>query len=237
VAGTFVYTPPAGTLLKVGSQDLSVAFTPTNTGTYSNAVAGAVILVTKGTPTITWPTPLPVPAGTVLSSTQLDATANVAGTFVYDPPAGTTVSPSSAATPLSVGQGGTEVLKVTFTPTDTTDYNTATAQVNLTITSSATAVRITASEKAVVEGASVKFTATVPSNLGGAQHSGTVKFFSRERLLGTEELDTSGTSVMETKSLPVGANSIIAVYQESEKAKAQASNPVVVTVKAGSIGN
>ena len=35
VAGTFVYTPAAGTILHVGSQTLSVTFTPTDTTDYS----------------------------------------------------------------------------------------------------------------------------------------------------------------------------------------------------------
>jgi hypothetical protein len=49
----------------------------------------------------------------------LDATSLVAGTFVYTPPAGTL---------LSVG---THTLSVTFTPTDTIDYLTATKTVNI----------------------------------------------------------------------------------------------------------
>ena len=76
----------------------------------------------KAKPVITWATPAPITAGTVLSATQLDATASVPGTFVYSPAAGTTPAV------------GTDVLSTTFTPTDTTDYNTATATVSLTVT-------------------------------------------------------------------------------------------------------
>ncbi len=87
--------------------------------------------VNKVTPTITWATPASIVAGTALSSTQLDATASVAGTFTYTPPAGTVES-----TP------GTVTLYVTFTPTDTTDYNTATASVSLTVTSVASTATV-----------------------------------------------------------------------------------------------
>ena len=80
--------------------------------------------VSRTTPTITWAAPASIVAGTALSSTQLDATANVAGTFVYSPPAGTVESTA-----------GTVMLSVTFTPTDTTNYNTATASVSLIVTS------------------------------------------------------------------------------------------------------
>jgi len=73
-------------------------------------------------PTITWATPATVSAGTTLSSAQLDATANVVGTFTYSPAAGTVVG---------VGQ---QTLKATFTPTDTKHYSIATASVVLTVT-------------------------------------------------------------------------------------------------------
>jgi hypothetical protein len=74
------------------------------------------------TPTITWATPAAVTYGTVLSAAQLDATASVAGTFVYSPASGTVLTTL-----------GTQTLSVTFTPTDTTDYTTATDSVTLTV--------------------------------------------------------------------------------------------------------
>ena len=42
VAGSFVYTPPAGTILPVGAHSLSVQFTPADTGTYTNPAAKQV---------------------------------------------------------------------------------------------------------------------------------------------------------------------------------------------------
>lgn len=59
----------------------------------------------------------------MLTSTQLSATTTVGGTWVYSPPAGTL---------LNAGNGQT--LSVTFTPTDTTDYTTAAAQVTINVT-------------------------------------------------------------------------------------------------------
>ena len=76
---------------------------------------------TKTTPTITWSTPAAITYGTALSTTQLDATASVAGTFVYTPAAGTI--------PLA----GSQTLSVTFMPSDTTDYNSASDSVTLTV--------------------------------------------------------------------------------------------------------
>lgn len=72
-------------------------------------VAGT-LTVTKVVPVIVWNTPEPVVAGTVLSEVQLNATANVAGSFVYDPAAGTVLAE------------GVQILKTTFVPSDSTNY-------------------------------------------------------------------------------------------------------------------
>ncbi len=136
VAGTFAYSPAAGTVESTAGQvTLNVTFTPTDTASYNTATASVSLTVNaaaKTTPVITWNTPAAVPAGTALSATQLDATANVAGTFVYSPAAGTVESSAGQVT-----------LNVTFTPTDTTDYNSATGSVTLTVNAgSATAVTV-----------------------------------------------------------------------------------------------
>ncbi|HEX4006090.1 MAG TPA: kelch repeat-containing protein [Acidobacteriaceae bacterium] len=121
VPGTFAYTPPAGTLLAIGSQTLSVGFTPTDTTGYTTATGSVTITVNQAKPVITWATPAPFTYGTTVSAIQEDATANVAGTFKYSQPIGWE--------PIA----GTHTLTVTFSPTDTTDYKTATASVTLTV--------------------------------------------------------------------------------------------------------
>ena len=124
IAGTFTYNPAAGTVLEAGNgQTLSVSFAPTDVTDYKSASATATINVTQATPTITWPTPASIVYGTALSSTQLDASANVAGTFTYSPPTGTIL-------PLGTGQ----TLSVSFAPTDSTDYTSSsgTATINVT---------------------------------------------------------------------------------------------------------
>ena len=121
LAGTFVYTPAAGTLLSVGTQTLSVTFTPTDT-TKSPVSATTTITVTQATPAITWADPDSILLGTALGASQLDATASVPGKFTYNPGAGTV---------LGVGTGQT--LSVSFAPTDSTDYTTATATVTINV--------------------------------------------------------------------------------------------------------
>jgi hypothetical protein len=132
LTGTFVYTPASGTVEStVGNQTLSVVFTPTDTTDYNTATASVTLMVnpTPVAPTITWPTPAPIAAGIALNAIQLDATATapggttpLAGTFTYTPAAGTVES-----------MVGTQTLSVTFTPSDTYDYTSATASVQLTV--------------------------------------------------------------------------------------------------------
>lgn len=83
--------------------------------------SAAFSVIDQTTPTITWPSPVPITYGTPVSVTQLNATANVSGTFVYSPALGTVLP------------AGTQTLSVTFTPNDTTDYTTATATVTLNV--------------------------------------------------------------------------------------------------------
>jgi hypothetical protein len=128
VAGAFVYSPVSGTVLSAGSQTLNVTFTPTDTTDYNTATASVQLTVNKATPAITWATPSAITYGTPLSSTQLNATSPVAGTFVYNPVSGTVLG------------AGSQTLNVTFTPTDTTDYNTATASVQLTVNKATPAI-------------------------------------------------------------------------------------------------
>ncbi|HEX4007376.1 MAG TPA: FG-GAP-like repeat-containing protein [Acidobacteriaceae bacterium] len=155
VPGTFVYNPAAGTVLTAGTHSLGVTFTPTDTADYATATDSVSITVNQGTPTITWIPPASITTGTALSGTQLDATASVPGTFVYSPAAGTVLS----AGPHSLG--------VTFTPTDTVDYTTATDSVSITVNSLTTPTITWASPAAIgygtaLSGIQLDATASVP---------------------------------------------------------------------------
>ena len=125
VAGTFAYTPALGSIPAAGTDTLSVTFTPTDTTDYTTATKTVTLTVTQAAPVITWNNPASIVYGTALSATQLNATASVAGSFVYTPAAGT------------VPVAGTDTLSVTFTPTDTTDYTSVTKTVTLTVTQAA----------------------------------------------------------------------------------------------------
>lgn len=82
-AGTFSYSPAAGTILHTGTQTLKATFTPADPATVQSATATNTITVNPATPVVTWNTPAPVFAGTALGIAQLAATANIPGAFFF----------------------------------------------------------------------------------------------------------------------------------------------------------
>jgi uncharacterized repeat protein (TIGR03803 family) len=118
-SGTARFTTTA---LPLGTDAITAVYAgdPNFAGSQSNAVSQAVN-TTATAPAITWATPSAITYGTALSATQLNASSTVAGTFAYIPAAGTVLG------------AGSQTLSVTFTPTNTTDYTTATATVQLTV--------------------------------------------------------------------------------------------------------
>jgi hypothetical protein len=128
------YTPYHSTSsLAVGQHSITAHYSgDTN---YIPTISPVVVVsVNQVTPTITWAVPATITYGTALSAMQLDATAtvvgtsSVTGTFVYSPVLGTVL------------QAGQQTLSVTFTPTDTADYTTATATVALTVNKATSSV-------------------------------------------------------------------------------------------------
>jgi hypothetical protein len=122
IQGSFSYSSPAGTVLTAGNDSVTATFTPTDTTDYVVATKTVNIQVAKANPVIAWAAPAGVNFPTALSSTQLNATTQVAGSFAYTPAAGVVMAP------------GTQTLKAVFTPSDTVDYNTITVTEPWTVT-------------------------------------------------------------------------------------------------------
>jgi RHS repeat-associated protein len=120
-AGSFAFTTPT-TAPSVGTAAQSVTFTPTDTADYNTVVGSANVTITKAIPTVSaWPTASGITYGqTLASSTLTGGTATVAGTFAW-------------TTPTTVPDAGTQLESVTFTPDDTTNYNTTTGSVSVTV--------------------------------------------------------------------------------------------------------
>lgn len=108
----------------------------------------------KSDPTLTWNNPAPIVYGTALSSLQLNAVANVEGTFTYDPPVNTILN-----------AGPDQVLNVKFEPADITKYN--------SIPNSKAFITVTKSPQTITFGTLPSKTITEPSfSLSGTASSG-----------------------------------------------------------------
>jgi hypothetical protein len=118
-----VYTPAAGTLLAPGTYTLSVTCTPVN-GSLYEPVTGTVTLEVKkvkGKPRIIWFNPSPITNPAPLTGVQLNAVASVAGTYEYNPAAGTVLAP------------GRHKLKVKFSPSNKDDNEEMEANVTIDV--------------------------------------------------------------------------------------------------------
>src|SRR6185436_12678314 len=102
--------------------------------------------VVKATPVVALSNPAGIVYGTALGATQLNATTTVPGAFVYTPASGTVLS-AGAAQPLSV----------TFTPTDTANYNSANKSVTIDV-AKATPVITWANPAGIVYGTALSAT-------------------------------------------------------------------------------
>ncbi|HUK37971.1 MAG TPA: Ig-like domain-containing protein, partial [Methanomicrobiales archaeon] len=201
VDGSFVYTPAAGTILPAGKdQDLHADFAPTDAVNYTAASSDVKITVTQATPAITWSDPAAISYGTALGDSQLDATADVPGTFAYTPVKGTVLN------------AGSQTLTVDFTPTDNTNYETASRSVSITVNQAATTTVIVSSLNPSTAGQSVTFTATVsPPTSGMPVPSSTITFMDGTNALGTVQLQ-SGQATLTVSSLSAGSHQITAQF-------------------------
>ncbi len=119
---------PAGSTMGavVGTSAQSVTFTPSDMSNYEIVTTSVNVTVLKATPLITKkPTAKAIVHGqTLVSSTLRRGLASVGGSFAF-------------TTPTMVPAAGTSFQSVTFTPTDTNNYQTATTIVSVTVKPSA----------------------------------------------------------------------------------------------------
>jgi autotransporter-associated beta strand protein len=160
VPGTFTFTTPTNAP-GAGTSSQSVTFTPANTNGFNSITFNINVTVNKQTPLLkTAPTASNITNGNTLSLSILTggAVTNAAGVAV----AGTLGSGGFAFTTPSATPGvGTAPQSVTFTPTDTADYNSITLNVSVTVVaapSAVTALKFTGSP--VVSGTSLTISGT-----------------------------------------------------------------------------
>ncbi len=121
-----------GLVTLTGAGTVKIEASQAATASYAAGMQIASFGVAAETPAIAWtPTPSMLLSGLPLGAGVLDATAMTAGTFAYTAtPNGGTVLPVTYSTVLPAG---TYTLTVNFDPSDTTDYNAATASISYVI--------------------------------------------------------------------------------------------------------
>ncbi|MCP5524754.1 MAG: tandem-95 repeat protein [Verrucomicrobiales bacterium] len=118
VSGTTLTITGAGTTLLT-------AYQPGDADYQAATFVQESFTVGKATPVITWAAPSPITSSAPLSATELNATADVAGSFSYSPSTGTLLP------------RGIHDLTATFTPNDTVNYTSASGTVSLEVLNSA----------------------------------------------------------------------------------------------------
>ena len=201
------------TSLPVGTDSLTASFAA-DTNFLASSSGTTSYVVSKATPVVTWAAPSSIVYGTPLSGTQLNATSGgVAGAFVYTPASGTLLA-----------TGANQGLSVVFTPSNATNYNSASALNSITVTQASGTVALAASSTTVAFGSPPTLTATVPSAA-----SGTVTFKDGATTLGTGTI-ASGSVSLSSYSLNVGSHTLTASWPGDGNYTAAVSAPLSVTV-------
>jgi hypothetical protein len=215
VAGTFVYTPAAGTILSAGSHTLSVAFTPTDAADYSSATATVTLTVTKTTPTVVLTSsPNPSVYGGLVTIT---ATTNAAATgtvIFYD--GGSVLGPGTitggvAIYALNSLGGGTHSITASYAG-DSNYLSAVSAALSQVVTKSPVTITVTSSVNPSNFGQSVTFTFTVTGVAGLATPTGSIAFTDGGTLIASPVLNPLGVAAYTTVTLSGGSHSLAAVY-------------------------
>jgi hypothetical protein len=150
---------------------------------HAKLVVSPTVSIQPNLPVITWSTPGAITYGTPLGAAQLNATADVPGTFVYSPPIGTFLQ-----------AGNNQSLSVSFTPLDLTAYTTASATVNISVLPAPLSVTANNANRTYGD-VNPSFSATI---------SGFVNGDALSVVSGTPSFSTTATS-----SSPVGSYTIV----------------------------
>jgi len=177
--------------------------------------------VSQATPVITWPAPAAIIVGNPLTSAQLDATASfagspLAGTFAYTPKLGTVL-----------GIGANQTLSVTFTPTDTVDFTSAAASVQITVNPGTVSLGISSGSQTYQQWTNFVIG---PIYTGSRVPTGTVTLYDNGAAVTTLTLGGNGLAYYTAAPFNVGPNVLYATYSGNAYFPAGASSPVTITV-------
>ncbi len=207
VAGTYVYSPAAGTAPSVGQETLNVSFTPSNPTDYNPATGSVSLTVNPATAAITLGNLVQTYTGAPLSAT---ATTNPAGLGVRMTYSG------NASPPVAAGS-----YPVSATVTNS-NYTGSTAG-TLIIQPAMPAINLTGAPSSTLATSPVSFNVSVAS--AGGTPTGTVTLMNGTTALSTSAL-IGGAASFATSSLPPGADTITAVYSGSTDYLGLSSAPI-----------
>ena len=217
LSGTGVASTTLSTL-PVGSYPITAVYQGDGnfSGSTSNSVTETVAKASVPSDTLTTSNATPSFGSSVLLTDTLGALNGVYPTG--------TVTFSSGSVTLGTGtlSNGVATLTTTALPTGADsvtavyggngNFATATSNaVNETVAKITGTNTLASSNASPMFGTSVTFTATL-SNIGGVIPTGTVTFVSNGATLGTVNISSTGTATLATAALPVGSDSVTAVY-------------------------
>jgi hypothetical protein len=227
---TATYATAATPTSPVGTYPITATLSDPNSklGNYVVSNTPGTLTITDATPAISWANPAPITYGTPLSSAQLNASFSVPGSCSYTPVSGTVLA------------GGTHTLSVICTPTDTTDYTSASASVPLTVNAAATNTSLSISPAGPVTAGTVVTVTATPTSGGAAVGTGQVTFCEASAaycedaaVLGRAWVTHSGAASLNLR-LAIGAHNIKAVFAGTNSYTSSTSTPQSVTVTASS---
>jgi hypothetical protein len=126
---TVTYDGAADVPVQAGSYSVDASFA--GDANHVSASATATMTITRAPVVLSWSTPAPIVHGSPLGQAQLNATANVSGTFSYAPGPGMTVA------------AGTHTLTATFAPADPQNHQGGAVSTTLVVERAAAAVILT----------------------------------------------------------------------------------------------
>ena len=191
VPGIFSWQNSA-TVLVAGTSTQRAVFNPSENSNYESVTIDLSVTVNKATPTITSsPVAAQITYGqTLVESSLTGGVASVPGAFAWT---------TSSATPSA----GTIAQSVTFTPSDTINYNTVTTSVNIKVNKAVPTVSVVPTASAITQGQALSssvLTGGSVTGVGGASVAGSFAFTS------TSTVPAVGTGNQSVTFTPSGSD-------------------------------
>ena len=211
VPGSFAYSPGAGIVLNSGTSTLSATFTPADSANFNSVTTTVSIQVNKAQATVSLLNLQQPFTGHPLEPTVTTLPAGLNVTLTYN---GGTTTPTAP---------GTYAVVATVSDANYVGSTSAT----FVILGSSPAIILSSNTPVMLVGNPVTLVATLSSSTGSP--TGQVSFQDGSTVLGTATA-VSGQATLTTSSLPLGAQSVTAIYSGDGSTATATSSPLAVTI-------